>query len=301
MISGSVDQVSAGLSLKTSQWVITSDAYIADDRGDLAVVIHSVATNVHPPLTSSDVRQLAFPLIRISGSPAAGGVSEAAMPEDSAFLESLTAREIEVLQLVAEGLPNERIAQRLAISPSTVMEFMARIRRKRGESTHAQAQSRATAEIQELIEDRLGLQADFRRVSLDDARVDADEDDSVTPELVDMMASWLELLGVPGDLALAETLLRTPVPVLGSPPEEWKGIAELIGNLAPSPFLAAAGWSAWGDRPVLAVIAGSTGLVVWFGKPLGDTVIDHLVKTLKSRLENDPQIHDSEDEEPAED
>ncbi len=36
------------------------------------------------------------------------------------MLEALTAREIEVMRLVAEGLTNKQIAERLGISPSTV-------------------------------------------------------------------------------------------------------------------------------------------------------------------------------------
>lgn len=51
----------------------------------------------------------------------------------------LTAREQEVLQLVAEGLTNKQIAQRLVISPATAKTHLARIMQKLGVSTRTQA------------------------------------------------------------------------------------------------------------------------------------------------------------------
>lgn len=51
----------------------------------------------------------------------------------------LTDREQEVLQLVAEGLPNKPIAQRLVISPATAKTHLARIMQKLGVSTRTQA------------------------------------------------------------------------------------------------------------------------------------------------------------------
>lgn len=51
----------------------------------------------------------------------------------------LTAREQEVLHLVAEGLTNKQIAQRLVISPATAKTHLARIMQKLGVSTRTQA------------------------------------------------------------------------------------------------------------------------------------------------------------------
>lgn len=51
----------------------------------------------------------------------------------------LTDREQEVLQLVAEGLTNKQIAQRLVISPATAKTHLARIMQKLGVSTRTQA------------------------------------------------------------------------------------------------------------------------------------------------------------------
>jgi DNA-binding NarL/FixJ family response regulator len=71
----------------------------------------------------------------------------AARPERGP-LEELTGRELEVLQLLAEGLPNKSIALRLAISEHTVKFHVNSILRK------LEAQSRTEAVVQAT---RLGL------------------------------------------------------------------------------------------------------------------------------------------------
>jgi DNA-binding NarL/FixJ family response regulator len=58
--------------------------------------------------------------------PAAGRPTVPA-PEDAPPGESLTAREVEVLQLMAEGLPNKQIGSRLGISLHTVKFHVAQI------------------------------------------------------------------------------------------------------------------------------------------------------------------------------
>jgi len=67
---------------------------------------------------------------------------------DGVPLQDLTAREMEVLQLLAEGLPNKSIAQRLDISEHTVKFHVNAILRK------LEAQSRTEAVVQAT---RLGL------------------------------------------------------------------------------------------------------------------------------------------------
>ena len=49
------------------------------------------------------------------------------LPVDDAVVEALTPREIEVLQLLADGLPNKAIAARLDISDQTVKFHVASI------------------------------------------------------------------------------------------------------------------------------------------------------------------------------
>lgn len=59
--------------------------------------------------------------------------------------QELTAREQEVLKLVAEGLTNKQIAQRLTISTATAKTHLARIMQKLGASTRTQAAMSARA------------------------------------------------------------------------------------------------------------------------------------------------------------
>src|SRR5262249_20725809 len=63
--------------------------------------------------------------------------------EDPAFEEPLTPREIEVLELLAEGLPNKTIATRLGISDQTVKFHVASISGKLGAANRTDAVRRA--------------------------------------------------------------------------------------------------------------------------------------------------------------
>ena len=70
----------------------------------------------------------------------------AAAPETGARgpeLEDLTAREMEVLQLLAEGLPNKEIARRLGISDHTVKFHVTTVLGKLGARTRTEAVTRA--------------------------------------------------------------------------------------------------------------------------------------------------------------
>jgi DNA-binding NarL/FixJ family response regulator len=57
--------------------------------------------------------------------------------------EALTPREVEVLELLAEGLPNKSIAERLGISDQTVKFHVASILGKLGASNRTDAVRRA--------------------------------------------------------------------------------------------------------------------------------------------------------------
>jgi DNA-binding NarL/FixJ family response regulator len=65
------------------------------------------------------------------------------LPVDRAAVDALTAREIEVLQLLADGLPNKAIAIRLGISDQTVKFHVASITGKLGVANRTQAVRRA--------------------------------------------------------------------------------------------------------------------------------------------------------------
>jgi DNA-binding NarL/FixJ family response regulator len=59
--------------------------------------------------------------------------------DDETMIEPLTAREIEVLELVAEGLANKAIAEQLRISDQTVKFHLASIMGKLGASNRTDA------------------------------------------------------------------------------------------------------------------------------------------------------------------
>jgi DNA-binding NarL/FixJ family response regulator len=63
--------------------------------------------------------------------------------DDGAAAEPLTSREIQVLQLLAEGLPNKAIANRLGISDQTVKFHVASVSGKLGAANRTDAVRRA--------------------------------------------------------------------------------------------------------------------------------------------------------------
>lgn len=68
---------------------------------------------------------------------------DVSVEDDGAFFEPLTPREIEVLELLAEGLPNREIARRLGISDQTVKFHVASISGKLGAANRTDAVRRA--------------------------------------------------------------------------------------------------------------------------------------------------------------
>jgi DNA-binding NarL/FixJ family response regulator len=66
-----------------------------------------------------------------------------AVRDDLTAVEPLTPRELEVLELVTEGLPNKAIADRLGISDQTVKFHLASILGKLGASNRTDAVRRA--------------------------------------------------------------------------------------------------------------------------------------------------------------
>jgi len=73
----------------------------------------------------------------------AARATAAELPEPS-LPEALTPREVEVLQLLAEGLPNKLIAQRLGISEHTVKFHVNALMGKLGAASRTEAVVRAT-------------------------------------------------------------------------------------------------------------------------------------------------------------
>jgi DNA-binding NarL/FixJ family response regulator len=107
-------------------------AYLLKDVGaqELARAVEAVASGlvvVQPPLA-----QRLF-------APPAGVQTPSALSGTEAEGEALTAREHEVLQLVAEGLPNKLIAHRLGISEHTVKFHITSILSKLDASSRTEA------------------------------------------------------------------------------------------------------------------------------------------------------------------
>ena len=71
---------------------------------------------------------------------------EADEPGDNAYHEPLTAREIEVLEHLAEGMSNRTIAGRLRISDQTVKFHVASVMAKLGAANRTDAVRRAVRE-----------------------------------------------------------------------------------------------------------------------------------------------------------
>jgi DNA-binding NarL/FixJ family response regulator len=69
----------------------------------------------------------------------ADDASESGPVRENAFIEALTDRERQVLDLLAEGLSNKRIAERLGISPQTAKFHVASIAGKLGARNRTQA------------------------------------------------------------------------------------------------------------------------------------------------------------------
>jgi ATP/maltotriose-dependent transcriptional regulator MalT len=72
-----------------------------------------------------------------------GQVASRSTDDDGAIEEPLTVRELEVLELMAEGLTNKRIAERLHISDQTVKFHVAAISGKLGAVNRTDAVRRA--------------------------------------------------------------------------------------------------------------------------------------------------------------
>ena len=93
--------------------------------------------------TLADARRSGLDTDIIVSAPGPDGATGDQHSNDDVFEEALTHRELEVLELLAEGLPNKGIAERLGISDQTVKFHIASIMGKLGASNRVETVRRA--------------------------------------------------------------------------------------------------------------------------------------------------------------
>jgi DNA-binding NarL/FixJ family response regulator len=106
---------------------LTKDAGAEDIRAAILTVAAGEAT-LDPAVQHHVVAALA-----------AGGVAEGECPDAPELPDGLTPREVEVLELIAGGLSNAEIAERLVVSPTTVKSHINHLFAKAGLRDRAQA------------------------------------------------------------------------------------------------------------------------------------------------------------------
>lgn len=96
-----------------------------------------------PDLASARASALDADAFLVANDGSGGSEDPAYVRSDPAYVEPLTGREIEVLELLAEGLSNKSIAARLGISDQTVKFHVASISGKLGTHTRTETVRRA--------------------------------------------------------------------------------------------------------------------------------------------------------------
>ena len=114
---------------------LTKDASGEEIRAAILTVAAGDAA-LDPAVQHHVVAALAGETSSPSPSPSAGGAGAGATPE---LPDDLTPREVEVLALIAEGLTNTEIAERLVVSPTTVKSHINHLFAKAGLRDRAQA------------------------------------------------------------------------------------------------------------------------------------------------------------------
>ena len=126
----------AGLSELTTIVVGDDDPDLVDQCLNAGAYAYVLKT-VHPADLSAAIRQAVAPTVFLFARPSRNGSNGAGRGTES--LPTLTSRELEVLRLVAEGLPNAQVARRLWISEPTVKYHLSRTYEKLGVSNRTGA------------------------------------------------------------------------------------------------------------------------------------------------------------------
>ena len=91
---------------------------------------------------SQALARIARDLLRQTGVTVRRGRTDTAVPPQLRAV-GVTAREVEVLELVAQGLTNAEVARRLFLSPRTVDHHVARLLAKTGAANRSELRTRA--------------------------------------------------------------------------------------------------------------------------------------------------------------
>jgi len=120
---------------------------VKDHSDDVRQAIDSGALGYIPKSTSPEVMLSALKLVLAGGvylpaeliGASAGAAETSARADSSAGLRSLTARQQEVLALLAEGKTNKEIARNLGLSTGTIKAYVSDILRSLGAENRTQA------------------------------------------------------------------------------------------------------------------------------------------------------------------
>ena len=122
--------------------------FVGEGEPMRALLRHAAAAGVAPAYTRRLLAAFDLPPQPVStqikpASPPSRPTSTPARPAAPALAEPLTAREVEVLRLIAAGMRNDEIANHLFISPSTVKRHIANAYGKLGATHRIEAVTRA--------------------------------------------------------------------------------------------------------------------------------------------------------------
>lgn len=119
------------------------DAAVADGWGDPVPALRADLA-AHEASGDAALARMCRTLLRRAGAPTRRGRGEAQVPPSLRAL-GITSREVDVLELVAQGLTNAQIAERLVLSPRTVETHVAHLLAKTRASDRAELRSWSSA------------------------------------------------------------------------------------------------------------------------------------------------------------
>jgi DNA-binding CsgD family transcriptional regulator len=128
--------------------ILVLDAAVADGWGDPVPKLRADLA-AHEASGDESLARICRTLLRRAGAPTRRCRGDAPVPPSLRAL-GITSREVEVLDLVAQGLTNAQIADRLVLSPRTVETHVARLLAKTRASGRAELRGWADRAVEDL-------------------------------------------------------------------------------------------------------------------------------------------------------